>query len=203
MLATFDHDLVGKVTPCKPGEIKYVVYQTTPDHVRRAAGLRDRVDLHRGPQYALEPSGHLTYQGQFGNDQTTADKIERQLSKSFLYRRLVGGDVIYSRSYKSKDVALYLTIVDSARARLKVLNSGAEFHILFWGNDPSDKDGVLAGQMLAGLRDRGLTVHRVNDILPGADRYAAEWFFGGFDPHPSALANDRIAEYIVRRILRL
>jgi hypothetical protein len=202
MLAVFEHNLLGKRAGCGPRDVKYVVYQATPDHVRRAAGLRDRVDLHHGPQYALRPDGAVTYVGPIGTARSVADKIEQQLSKSFLYRRLTGGDAIYTRAYRDKDLALYLAIVDQARAQLKALNPDGEFHVLLWENDVLDKDGRLAGQVLDGLKQRGLSVHRIGEILPGADHYAPEWFFGEFDLHPNAAANDRIAEYLARKVLR-
>lgn len=202
MLATFEHDLVGRLSGCRPQEVRYVVYQTTPDHVRRVAGLRDRVDLHHGPQYALGSDGAVTYLGPIGTASTTVQKIERHLSKSFLYRRLAGGDAIYTRAYRESDVDLYLAVVDQARSRLKALNSNAELQVLFWENDVLDKDGSLAARMLTGLQQRRFAVHRVKDILPGAERYAPEWFFGEFDPHPNAAANDRIADYLVQKVAR-
>jgi hypothetical protein len=202
MLAALEHDLVEKAVDCNAREIKYVIYQTTPDHVRRAAGLRDRVDLHHGPQYTLESNGQVSYQGQFGSNPSAREKLERALSKSSLYRKLAGGNAIYSRSYRPEDVTLFLAIVDSARARVKSTYPDSEFHVLFWGNDVLDEGGTLAKEMLKGLGDKGLTVHRVNDILPGSDQFKAEYFLGGFDLHPNPGANERIADYVVRSILK-
>jgi hypothetical protein len=202
LLATIEHNLVSKAVSCAPNEIKYIIYQTTPDHVRRAAGLRDKVDLHHGPQYALTTDGQLIYQGQIGDDVSAKRKIVRTLSKSSLYRKMVGGNVLYTRAYSDDDLALYLAIVDSVGTRLKTAYPKSEFHILFWGTDSLDKKGKLAEAMINGLNKKGLTIHRINDILPGADQYKEEFFLGGFDLHPNPAANDRIADYVVRKILK-
>ncbi len=202
MLMMLERDMINPTVNCSPGEIKYVIYQTTADHVRRAAGLRDKVDLHRGPQYVLQENGGVTYQGQIGEDRSTAEKIERQLSKSYLYRKLVGGNAMYSRAYNSEDVELYLAIVGSARTRVKSQYPESEFHVLVWGNDTYDKNKVLLKQVLAGLTEKGISLHRINDILPGSDDNKPEYFIIEFDPHPNAAANDRIAKYIVEKILK-
>ena len=201
MLAALDHNLVGKEVECAPRGIRYVIYSATPDDVRRAAGLRD-IDHHHGPRYVLGADGNVSYHGQFGEDDTMAEKIKSQLAKSFFYRRLVGGDAIYYRRYNNKDIALYLAIVDSARKHVKELYPKSEFHVLLWENDAMDKDGTLAKQMLKGLRDEGIIVHRIDDILPGSAKGKAEYFLGGWDLHPNAMADDRIAEYVVHNILK-
>ena len=203
MLAALEHGLTTKVVDCAVRDVKYVIYSATSDHVRRAAGLRE-MDLYRGPRYVLGADGGVSYQGQFGAKRSEVERIERLLTKSFFYRRLVGGDAIYYRRTNSKDVALYLAIVDSARRRVKGLYPDAEFHVLFWGNDALglDKDGWLAKQMLDGLREEGLSVHLVNDILPGADDNSPDYLMVHFSLHPNAEANDRIGEYVAQRILK-
>lgn len=144
----------------------------------------------------------MSYEGQFGEDGSTAEKIKRQLSKSLFYRKLVGGNALYSRSYNSKDLALYLAIVDSARARVKSQYPESEFHVLVWGNDAYDKDKVLVKKILVGLTKQGIPTHRINDILPDSDDNKPEYFLLKFDPHPNAAANDHIAKYIVEKILK-
>jgi hypothetical protein len=131
-----------------------------------------------------------------------AEKIKSQLTKSLFYRKLVGGDAINYRHYNNEDIALYLAIVDSARKRVKNLYPESEFHVLLWENDALDKDGTLAKQMLKGLRDKRIIVHRIDDILPGSANGKAEYYLGGWDLHPNAMADDRIAEYVVHNILK-
>lgn len=200
MLAQFEHRLVDKAIDCAPREVKSVIYQAIPEDVRSAAGIRDRIDLHHGPQYALQADGRVAYRGQIGEDHTIKEKLWRRLSKSYLLRRLAGGGGVYMRGLKPDDLKLYLAIVDGARSKIMESYPESEFHVLVWGNDIYDKD--LAGRMAAGLSERGISVHRINDVLPGADRVKPEYFvMREIDPMPSAVAHDRVAQYVVSKIL--
>jgi hypothetical protein len=205
MLATLDHDLASKEVNCASQQVKYVIYTATPDQVRRAAGLR-QIDYLHGPRYVLGADGTVSYKGMFGERLSRWEKIRAQLEKSFFYRELMGGDAIYYRRYNDADVKLYLAIVNAASARIKGLYPNAEFHVFVWGNDALDLDktGSLSKKLLGGLKDqgRGFVVHRVNDILPGADQDNPEYLQGEFSLHPNAAADDRIADYIVRNILK-
>jgi hypothetical protein len=202
MLAELEEGAVSKETACAPEAVKYIIFSATPDQVRRAAGLRT-IDQHHGPRYVLQSDGSVVRQGQFGVSRTRAENIRAQLEKSWLYRKIVGGNAIYLRHYNSNDVKLYLAIVDSARNLSRKLYPESSFHVLAWGNDPlhRDRDGSLRDQMIDGLVKEGLSVHRVNDILPGSDDNTPEYFMGEFSLHPTSAANKRIAEYIVQDIL--
>jgi hypothetical protein len=201
MLAQLEHGLVDKAIDCSPREIKYVIYQAIVDHVRSAAGLRDRIDLDHGPQYALNTDGTIFYRGKIGEDHTMAEKIWRRLSKSYLVRRLAGGGGVYMRRYKSEDLKLYLAIVNSVSSRIRQTYPNSEFHVLVWGYDIYDKG--LAAQMVTGLAERGIKVHRVIDILPSSDEDNPEYYImNGIDPMPNSATHDRVAQYVVRKILR-
>jgi hypothetical protein len=202
MLAALERGVLSSSISCKPNEIKHVIYESSPTDVRRAAGLQDGIDLHRAPQYVLGADGGVTYQGRFGDDRTIVEKISRQLSKSYLARNLAGGDAVHYRRATSEDVALYAAIMESARRRAKSLYPTSDFHVLLWENDALDKDGVLAGRMLKALEGKGLTVHRVNDVLPGSAKEKSDYFLGVYDLHPNPMANDRLAEFIVGGMLK-
>ncbi len=203
MLAELEQGVVSKEVACAPQDVKYIIYSATPDQVRRAGGLRT-IDQSHGPHYVLKADGSVVLQGQFGEIHTRAENIRAQLEKSWFYRKMVGGDAIYLRHYNSGDLKLYLAIVDSARNLSKKLYPESEFQVLAWGNDPlhKDKDGALRNQMIDGLIKKGLSVRRINDILPGSDDNKPEYFMGEFSQHPTAADNDRIAEYIVHDILK-
>ena len=203
MLAELEQGVVSKEVACAPQDVKYIIYTATHDQVRRAGGLRT-IDQHHGPHYVLKADGSVVLQGQFGEVHTRAANIRAQLEKSWFYRKMVGGNAIYLRRYNSGDVKLYLAIVDSARKLSKKLYPESEFHVLAWGNDPlhRDKDGSLRDRMISGLVKKGLSVRRVNDILPGSDDNKPIYLMGEFSLHPTRAANDRIAEYIVHDILK-
>jgi hypothetical protein len=202
MLAYLDHNLLSEEVECAPRDVKYVIYSAVPDDVRRAAGLRTIDHLH-GPRYALGADGAVSYMGQFGEKQTLAQKIQSQLDKSWLYRKLKGGDAVYYRRYRDADVDLYVAIVNAARKRITSMYPNAELHVLLWENDDLDKSGTLAKKMLKGLSGAGLTVHRIEEILPGSAEDKSEYFLAGlWESDPNAFADDRIAEYVVGHILK-
>lgn len=202
MLASFENGFFKQAVKCKVNEPHYILYQTTPDHVRRVAGLRDRVDLHRGPQYSMAGEGKISYQGQFGDNLSTRRKIEAMLSRSSLFRRLAGGNAMYTRAFRQDDLDLYFAVVENARSRMRGMYPQSEMHILFWGGDSLDTQGALRDLVLMGLKDRGFPIHRIDEILPGADQFKAEYFLRGFDPHPNSATNERIARYLTTRVVR-
>jgi len=202
MLAEMEHGLVSKQVDCRPDEIRFVIYSATPDQVLKSAGLRE-MDLNHGPRYVMGADGTLSYQGQIGDNRSNLDKIKSLLERSLLFRKLRGGDAFYLRAGNDDDLELYLAIVDRARALTHSLYPNSDFHVLLWSNDAlgTDKDGKLRKQMLDGLRNKGIQVHRVAEILPGSAESKPEYFLGEFSPHPTPLANERLASYIVKNIL--
>lgn len=202
MLAALEQGLVSASVNCKPQEVKHVIYETVPTDVRRAAGLQDGIDLHHAPQYVLKADGEVAYRGIFGQDNSRTEKIRRQLSKSYFARILAGGDAIHYRRYHNDDVVLYLAILDSAKKRMKALYPDSDFHVLVWENDGLDHDSTLARQLVKGLGDKGFSFHRVSDIIPDLSQHETDYLFGGYDLHPNAAANNRIADYLVRNALR-
>jgi hypothetical protein len=202
MLASFEFGLLVPSVKCREGERHYVLYQTTPDHVRRVAGIRDRVDLHHGPGYTIDGDGKASYRGQFGSNLSTREKIDGYLAKSALFRKIVGGDAMYTRRYRQGDLNLYFAVLEQARSRMSKMYAHSEMHVLLWGGDQFDTQGILRREIQKGLTDRRFTVHRIEEILPGADQYKEEFYLRGFDPHPNATANEKIANYVASRILK-
>ena len=93
---------------------------------------------------------------------------------------------------------LYLEIVYEARRSALDDYSGAEFHVLLWDEDNADNRAIREG-----LRQRGITVHLMSDILPSyrADDLNEEYRIHVRDAHPNARANKLIARYAVGEIL--
>lgn len=201
MLAMLENDLIKDNAGCANEKIKHIIYQSAPNHVRRVAGIKDKTDLYHGPAYRLNSDGSVSYKGQFGRNLSRKEKVIFYLSKSFLYRKLMGGNILYSRGYNNADVALYSAVVESAKNLSKKNYPNSEFHVLMWGNDKVETDKNLLTQMIAGLKQSNISVHLINDLLPGSDDNNPEFFIGRFDPHPNPLANDRIAEYLVDTVL--
>jgi hypothetical protein len=186
MLAALEGGVVNEALEgCEP---ILAVYQGVWFHAFRSTG-RESWDRH-GPRYVLDPEGELVRRGHFDDDlrlRVHRVVLER-LRRSFLYRALSAPRRRPSRS----ENALYVAIVDRARAVVETRWPKARFHVLYWD--------VPRNPVEAALEARGLRVHRVSRILPvwyqHRDRYTIPR-----DGHPNALADDRLAEYLVREIV--
>jgi hypothetical protein len=91
-----------------------------------------------------------------------------------------------------------MEILHEARRMALADYPGAEFHVLLWDEDNADNRAIRDG-----LRQRGITVHLMSDILPNyrADDLNEEYRIHARDAHPNARANKLIARYIVGEIL--
>jgi hypothetical protein len=119
-----------------------------------------------------------------------------QIYKSVIYQRIVQST--YMRKYSDYVLNLYMEIVHEARRMALADYPGAEFHVLLWDEDNADNRAIRDG-----LRQRGITVHLMSDILPNyrADDLNEEYRIHARDAHPNARASKLIARYIVGEIL--
>lgn len=178
MLAALEQGLVEATIECRP---THVFYLGIGDHVARVAATAGWV--RRGPRYVLE-GGELVHRGQFEDARRDVTLLRRQLEKWTLFEELVG----WWRG--RRDRALLLAIVNASQDRIDALYPESEFHVLWW---PSQR----APTIVEALRARGITVHRIEDILPdlGAPKYKLR------DSHPSPLTHQLMAGFVAREIL--
>jgi hypothetical protein len=167
------------------------VYQAIPAHVARSAGVA-AWDRH-GPRYRLTGAGDVVRDGHFDSDPPGAVRRALRLERSWAARRLWGPE----RALRARDVELYLAIVERARSRFEERFPGGGFHVLLWGTAGERHHDAI----LAGLRRRGIRVHPVAAMLPGYAREPERYVLGPHDAHPNAEAHDRIAAYVVARIV--
>jgi hypothetical protein len=197
MLAALQHDLVDDVMLCDPRQVSHVFYQGITDHVGRAAG-RVWSDA-PGPRYALSPDGAVTLIGRLedqGDDRTLSERIVTQITKSYIYKAAIAGRFIHS--YSKEDIELYLRIIEEARRMARKEFPSVEFHVLWW-----DENNLDNRRIREGLRQRGITVHLMSDILPNyrTDALNMQYRLHRYDAHPNALANALIADYLVDEVL--
>jgi hypothetical protein len=200
MLSALQHGLVKDTVQCEATQVTDVFYQAITDHVRRSAG-RSWFER-RGPRYVLTPDGDLRPEGRFEDHDDYAEemplmlKLRMQIYKSVIYQRIVQST--YMRKYSDYVLNLYMEIVHEARRMALADYPGAEFHVLLWDEDNADNRAIRDG-----LRQRGITVHLMSDILPNyrADDLNEEYRIHARDAHPNARANKLIARYIVGEIL--
>jgi hypothetical protein len=186
MLAALEGGVVDEALDgCEP---VLAVYQGVWFHAFRPAG-RESWDRH-GPRYVLDPEGELIRRGHFDDDlRLRAHQVAlERLRRSYLFRAISAP----RRRPSSSENALYVAIVERARAVVETRWPRARFHVLYWD--------VPRHPIEAAFEARGLRVHRVSGILPAwyqhRDRYTIPR-----DGHPNALADDGLAEYLVREIL--
>jgi hypothetical protein len=173
--------------------VETAVYVAIPDHANRAAG--ESWWDPTGPRYVLEGSGSVQYRGPFAEvPDDVIDLYYRYLQIVQVARRsrvidrtanLVFGA---KRSEPAAKAALMAAIVARAAALLGE-NYQADLVVLFW-----DNDSVLSSLVLSALRERGIRVMKVSELLPGPqrDRYRIPG-----DGHPNAAANESLAAALV------
>lgn len=188
MLAALESGWAQSVLDC-PAQA--AIYQALPTHVMRAAG---RAPWDRdGPDFRLLASGAVQHVGRFSDRADPEWPAQRGLERSALYRRIFGSE----RAIRAREIQLFVAIVQQARELFLRRYPGSEFHILLWGRSGThDFD-----RLVAGLRAANFNLHLVSQILPDYDLDAARYELSPHDAHPNAAAHDRIAAYIVTRIL--
>jgi hypothetical protein len=197
MLSALQHDVVDDAVPCDPAQVSHVFYQGIDEHVMRSAGTFWWEA--RGPRYALSPDGGVDLVGRLedkSDDRTLSELIMSQFAKSFIYRSAVQGRFVHR--YDRDDIELYVRIIDEARRTARAKFPAAEFYVLWWDVDNLDNETIREG-----LRQRGVTVHLMSDILPNyrTDALNLDYRLHPRDAHPNALANELIADYLVDEVL--
>ena len=200
MLSALQHRLVREAVQCDREQVTHVFYQAITGHLGRSAG---RVWWEtRGPRYVLTEDGGVRFAGSFKDeenydeDRSLVDILGTQIFKSMIYQKIVQGT--YVHKYSRDVIDLYLEIIDEARETARADYPAAAFHVLLWDEDNADNRAIREG-----LRQRGITLHLMSDILPNyrADDLNEEYRIHVRDPHPNALANELIARYVIREIL--
>lgn len=189
MLARLQAGLVEPVLSVPPTD---VVYLALTDHMTRAAGLKSW-DAH-GPWYTLEGEA-LVRKGNFddrpwpafGTRAFVRECVGRLFGRSALYARLRREPFRSNAEHER----LFEALVRTTQAEVEMRFPGARFHVLAWDLNPG------WNQVLDHLAAAGIEVHRVSEILPPP--VEAHLIPGDLHPTPEAL--DRIAAFVVERLL--
>ena len=192
MLSAVEHDVVDNIVECKPN---YAIYQALVTHVDRAAGL-SFWDQH-GPRYILDADGSVKYRGHFDDDKTENTikmKVRNQMEKSFIYKKYIDRVEPVSRAH----IDLFIAIIDKTRRLLEERYPGLEFHIILW-----DKPVIHRELIIRRLKEKTVPVYLIEKVLPGYPKNRTSYAVNPpYENHPNALANERIADYIITHILK-
>lgn len=189
MLAVLEHKLEESMIKYKP---KYVIYQAIIPHVSRAAGLESWGE--QAAKYVLGENGEVIYQGSFQDNSVVPRQVVSQLKKSSIYRYFIERH----RPINSDDIDLFIGIVDRSRKIIETRYPDCEFHVLLWYHEDKNSEEILKG-----LKRKRIRTHLISDILPGINgERSAEYEISKYDRHPSTLAHEMIADYVVSQIIK-
>jgi len=204
MLAAIEKGYIEKRLNFKP---KYAVYQSLRDHVRRVAGL---VPYHKNAlRYILNQDGNLVLTGRFIDFEKKWERnhIIRSMINLILRKSEILNKTLYERwSYGSfvekRDIDLFIEIVDKARKIFCNRYTGSKFYVLFWDVDIINwKIEEINKAVLKGLRDKGIRVYLISEILKDYNDNKLKYCISQYDGHPNKIAYQIIAEYVVTKIL--
>ena len=68
-----------------------------------------------------------------------------------------------------------------------------EFHMIIWDQAPGDR-------VLSNLRNQGVKIHLIGDILP--HWWEPKYRISEYDGHPSPLAYRIVSQYVTQHIIR-
>lgn len=200
MLAAIEHGKVRQIVDAPP---KYAFYAAIPHHVWRVAGKISWGGSE--PRYVMEPDGRIQQAGFFRDRQPhaqsvgLAQKISAQLNKSATWRIFTTSD---SRITED-DIRLYLATVRRSQELLEAEYPGIQFKVILWPNAGAHETTLQRNtynELQAGFNRLGIPVLRAEDILPNFKANESKFTLSAVDPHPNALANRLLANYLLNEI---
>jgi hypothetical protein len=190
MLSAIEHGMVERcVAKNKP---KYAIYQALLGHIGRAAGL-GFWDV-SGPKYTLNKDGVVHYSGHFDK------RLLSLLSKSLIFKKILVKK-ISQLHFNNDQVDLFIGIVSACKKMMETRYPGCEFHVIIWDNSKHQNNR----DVLEKLKGKGIRAHRVSDIFKTShvSGRQSELRISPHDPHPTRLAYEKIADYVVKRIVKI
>lgn len=170
---------------------KIAVYSAIPHHILRCNG-KSAYDF-VGPYYKLENNNEVKWQGPFHG--FLSSSLFTLFSKSHLLKRLL----FDNDHFTNNDLETFFAIVAQSQRIFKERYNG-DFYVVFWpvGEPFMSIDPAWFPKIIAGLTSRGIKVIDVGEILPDLLVNRAKYLIP-YDGHPTAIANQKIAEYLVKR----
>ena len=186
MLAAVEEGLVDDIVACRP---THIIYQAIPDHVRRTSG-RLLSGFH-APRYLLPENGALYKKGFFDDESLLPPGIRGFLNRSLVFRRLTADKSPLNRY----DLDRYAAIVARARDIFSAGNDGTSFTVLLWEDGNSKLVREIANRFLG----HEIRFYPVEESVGISDR--GKYRLSAEDPHPNALAYDRIARFLLDEVI--
>jgi hypothetical protein len=199
MLAALESGHAERAARC---DVTHVVYQAIYWHALRAAG---RVHWDRdGPRYVLDDEGRAVRAGHF-TDAEQSGWLSRgtldRLGRSYVFQKYLAPRLDpFARPTTLRDLDLLAAIVARSREEVATRFPRASFHVLFW-------DINLTPGWIQDFESRvaalDITLHRASGAIPDYRvPEDARYVLSSYDHHPSPAGHARIADYVVREVLR-
>lgn len=134
------------------------------------------------PYLALDPNGRVAHRGSFTSGRPLRSAFYWLLSKSLSARLFRIG---FPRSITGEDVAFTAQVVQESKERFVRMFPGSEFYVLLY---PGSE---YAAQLKSYLEPRGV---KTIDLSQLHGFQEVPYIIHQKDPHPSGLANEKIAE---------
>lgn len=192
LLAALDSSFIVDTVVEPP---QYAIYQAIPDHVCRIAGLRPYSK--RDPKYVFDKQKEIKFAGHFDDQPGTIpqnyllQKLQGYLNKSFFYTLLMKSRK--DREVNDGDIDLFLGIIANAEQHLERYYPDISFHIIIW-----DDHSKISTRIVQGLSKNNM-IHLVTEIIPDYQEKRSAYMAL---EHPTSLAYETVAEYIVHHIVK-
>lgn len=195
MLAMVESGMVDDIIKCSP---KYIIYQALFYHIERSAGLVSWDKY--GPRYVLNENGEAIFKGHFDDNKIVIpERLQNQLLKSLIMKKIWSKYfAIKHRPINNRDIDLFVAIVDKSKKLFESKYKGSQFHVIFW----DDRKNEMYDNLVKKLKDKGIKIHLISDILPDFHKKEVEYQLREQDDtHPNPLAYKIIAEYVAKKIV--
>jgi hypothetical protein len=194
MLAILQNGLIDSHSVPSP---THFIYFAIVQHVKRVAGLA-RWDRH-GPRFRLDAAGTPVRDGYFGSPKQLfgrwqmPDWAVAALDELHTWRRFFGR----SRDPDEADLELFIGVVIESARLARVQYPGSTFHVILWDGRDDPRIETIAQRLTAA----GIPVERLTSVIPDFTADDSRYLLSPHDGHPNPLMHQRLAEYILRRIV--
>ncbi len=102
--------------------------------------------------------------------------------------------LVYKNSFSLLESGSFIAIVNNANQLLQDRYPGVKFHVILWCPGKN--------YIISHLKKKNIPVHPIETKLPDYSIKQSIYALSPpYDNHPNALANERIADYVITHIL--
>ena len=196
MLRIIETGLMDGILPKKPD---MAIYLAITLQIDRAAGNYPYLvwDV-SGPKYKLNKNNEVEFCGKF-MPYRWFSRLFAQLDKSFIFKRLLPKVIGHRRN--QDDINLFIAIIKKSRD-LWVKKYKAPFYVILFGKKWGNEDVKDFDVVLKGLRENNIDVITTDTIFSRYHDNKLKYIKHKYDMHPSKLAYERIADYLLNHYPR-